>query len=86
MTPRDPLEMWKAGRQGGVVPEGFSDRVMNAVHAAQTPTPVGHGGADRRGPSPALSVLALAASVMVVVACHAALAGAILLALTATAH
>jgi Flp pilus assembly protein TadB len=84
MTPRDPLEIWKAERRGGEVPEGFSDRVMSAVRAAAPEVRPGRTISGRG--SSALSWLALAAGALVVVACHAALVGAVLLALSGTAR
>jgi len=86
MTPRDPLEIWKAERRGGGVPEGFSDRVMSAVRAARPGIRPGHAISGRGPGADALSLLALAAGVLVVVACHAALVGGILLALSGTAR
>jgi hypothetical protein len=82
-TPPDPFEGWRAQRRGPGAPEGFSDRVMNAVRAAQARP---GGGPARRPSSGALSVVAFAASVVAVAVCHAALIGGILLALGGTAH
>jgi hypothetical protein len=85
MTPRDPLEIWKAERKGGEVPDGFSERVMSAVRAAQ-PAVARPTTSDPDRGSDALSWLALAAGAFVVLACHAALVGGLLLALSGTAR
>jgi hypothetical protein len=85
MTARDPFEIWRAERRSGVVPEGFSDRVMSAVRATQLRPGRRPAASDGR-PAAAFSILTLAAGVLVVVACHAALVGGILLALTGTAR
>jgi hypothetical protein len=86
MTPRDPFEIWKTERRNGPVPEGFADRVMNAVHATQRRSHLRRAASDHRSAPGALSILTLAAGVLVVAAGHAALVGGILLALPGTAN
>ena len=86
MNPRDPFDLWKAERQNARVPDGFADRVIEAVAAR----PPGLRAEDvprmRRTTSRVPTVLALAAGVCVAVAWHGALLGAVLWALPGTAR
>lgn len=90
--PQDAFETWKADRRGGGAPDGFADRVMSRVRAELGEDATG-GRRSRPGRVASLrwptwhtsSVLALAAGVLFVVACHAAVMGTVLLALAETA-
>jgi hypothetical protein len=86
MNPRDPWDLWKAERRDAQVPDGFADRVMEAIGPRRPALRADDTAPARRSISRVSAVLALAAGVCVVVAWHAALLGAVLWALPGTAR
>jgi hypothetical protein len=82
VSPQDPIDRWAAERRRAPAPGGFADRVMAAVRERRVSSVRG----GRPAPARAISFLTMAAAVCAAFACHAVLAGAVLLAWAGSAR